>query len=146
MSIASLNNVLKIFRGGEPTPEEQRQLVKEALLMTLARASSADTNIHPVEVETVQRIIKEVTGEEVSAADIRVAARSELFENTPLEKCLARIGRKLKAADRALIARSLAEVIRSDVKVTRYEVVFFDKIANALAVTPAELAGLIADQ
>jgi uncharacterized tellurite resistance protein B-like protein len=145
MSIATLSNVLKIFGGGEPSAEEERQLVKEALLMTLARASAADSQIHPVEVETVREIIRQATGEDISPADVRVAAHSELFESTPLTSCLAGIGRKIKAGDRAMIVRSLAEVIKSDVKVTAREVAFFNDVAGALKVTPAELAGLIAE-
>jgi uncharacterized tellurite resistance protein B-like protein len=143
MSIAKLANVLKIFGGGEPSPEEERNLFKETLLMTLARASSADSSISPVEVETVRKIIKRVTDDDVSSADVRVAAHSELFETTPLTTCLSRIGRKLKVRDRVMVVQSLAEVIRSDVEVTAREVEFFDGIANALKVTPAELAGLI---
>ena len=48
MSIASLGGVLKIFGGSEPTPEEQAQLTKEVMLMTLARATAADTNIKAI--------------------------------------------------------------------------------------------------
>ena len=43
MSIASLSGVLKIFGGSEPTPDEKAELAKEVMLMTLARATSADT-------------------------------------------------------------------------------------------------------
>ena len=42
--------------------------------MTLARATSADTNIKNVEVERVQEVLKARTGDDFSAADIRVAA------------------------------------------------------------------------
>jgi uncharacterized tellurite resistance protein B-like protein len=143
MSIAKLTHVLKIFGGAEPSPEEEHKLVKETLMMTLARASSADSSISPVEVETVREIIKRVTGDDVSSADVRVAAHAELFETTPLTTCLSRIGGKLKAKDRVMVVQSLAEVIRSDVEITAREVAFFDGVANALKVTPAELAGLI---
>ncbi len=145
MSIADLSNVLKIFGGGEPTPEEHQQLVQEALLMTLARAASADANIAPCEVTTVQTIVKRETGKDISEAEIRVAARGELFETTPLDKYLSSVARKLNEGDRALIARALAEVILSDVQVTAREVAFFNQMAGALDVSPASLAGLTAD-
>ena len=143
MTIASLASVLKFFGGAEPSPEERNQLVKEALLMTLARASSSDSNIDPVEVSSVQRIIKEATGEDVSEADIRVAAHAELFETTSLDTALSKLSHTLNAKDCALIANSLAEVIRSDLHVSEREAEFFDKVAGSLKITPSQLAGLI---
>ena len=145
MSIANLSNVLKIFRGTDLTPEEKNELFREVLLMTLARASSSDANIAPVEVETVKAIVEKSTGREISAADVRVAAASELYETAPLEKYLSSCGRKLDATSRVTTVQALAEVIKSDTQITSREVQFFDMVALALAVTPAELAGLIAD-
>ncbi len=143
MSIVNLSNVIKIFRGTEISPEEEKELFREVLLMTLSRASSSDAHIHPVEVETVQRILQQLIGEKVSRADIRIAARSELYETAPLEKYLASCGRKLDAQNRVATVKALAEVIRSDTEVSYQEVHFFDMVTNALAVTPAELAGLV---
>lgn len=145
MSIADLSNVLKIFRGTDLTPEEKKQLFREVLLMTLARASSSDANIAPVEVETVQAILEKTTGKDISAASIRVAAASDLYETASLEKFLSSCGRKLDATSRVTTVQALAEVIKSDTRVTSREVDFFDMVARALAVTPAELAGLIVD-
>lgn len=145
MSIADLSNVLKIFRGTDLTPEEEKHLFREVLLMTLARASSSDANIAPVEVETVQAIVKKTTGKDISAASIRVAAASDLYETASLEKFLSSCGRKLDATSRVTTVQALAEVIKSDTRVTSREVDFFDMVARALAVTPAELAGLIVD-
>jgi len=42
------------------------------------------------------------------------------------------------------IVQTLAEVIRSDTEVSVLEVDFFNKIADALRATPAELVGLSA--
>lgn len=145
MSIADLSSVLKIFHGTELTPEEEKELFREVLLMTLARASSSDANIAPVEVETVQAILEKTTGKDISAASIRVAAASELYETASLEKFLSSCGRKLDATSRVTTVQALAEVIKSDTRVTSREVDFFDMVARALAVTPAELAGLVVD-
>jgi uncharacterized tellurite resistance protein B-like protein len=143
--MANLSNVLKIFRGTDLNPEEESELFREVLLMTLSRASSSDANIAPIEVETVQAIVEKSTGEAVSAADIRVAAASELYETAPLEKYLSSCGRKLDATSRVATVQALADVIKSDTRVTSREVQFFDMVALALAVTPAEIAGLIVD-
>lgn len=144
MSIADLSNVLSIFGGSEPDPEKQKELFKEVLLMTLARASSSDSNIQQIEVESIRGILKQETGEEFSVADVRKAARADLYETVPLRKYLSSASRKLKSEDRVTVIQTLAEVIRSDTEVSVLEIDFFNSVAEALKATPAELIGLAA--
>ena len=144
MGIADLSNVLSIFRGSEPDPEAQKELFKEVLLMTLARASSSDASIQQIEVESIQGILKRETGDEISVADVRKAARSDLYEDVPLGKYLSSASKKLSSEDRVKIVQTLAEVIRSDTEVSVLEVDFFNSIADALKATPAELMGISA--
>ena len=143
MSIADLSNILKIFSGSEPSPEERQLVFKETLLMTLARATDADSNVKPVEIESVQAILKRVTGDDISAADIRIAAGSEIYETAPLDKHLAKIRGTLSADDSATVVHCLAEVLKSDVQISSLETDFFDMVANALKVKPSRLAGLV---
>lgn len=142
MSIADLSSVLKIFGGTEISAKEQKSVYQEVLLMVLARASSSDSNIQPVEIETIQELIERETGKKVSNKDIRKAGRVELYETTPLVKYLGSVCRKLKDADRVRIVHLLAEVIRSDTSVSVLEIDFFNRVAKALKATPAEVAGL----
>lgn len=143
MNLASLGAVVQAFTGmGEMSAEEQRTLYREVMLMTLSRATSTDANIAPVEVEKVREILCRVLDEDVSVADVRVAANSEIFETAPLEKYLARCGRRLTLAQRGTIARALSEVIHADERVTEREIEFFNMAAGALEVTAAELVGL----
>jgi uncharacterized tellurite resistance protein B-like protein len=144
MAIIDLSNVLKIFGGGKDSPEQHKDLVKEVLLMTLSRASSSDSNTHPCEIATVQKVLKDVTGEDISAADIRVAAASELYERAPLEKYLSGVAPSLSRQDRVTVSNSLATVIKSDVKVNPQEAKFFNEVVAALGISPAEVAGLVA--
>ncbi len=143
MSIASLAGVLKIFGGSEPTPEEQAQLAKEVMLMTLARATSADTNIKAIEVEKVREVLQAHTGEDFPAADVRVAAHSSIYEKAPLDKYLSTSAKKLGPDDRLDIAHALAEVINADGRVSDREITFFNDVVNNLSLTPAQLMGLI---
>jgi len=145
MSIARLSNVLKFFGGGEPSEEERQELFKEALLMTLSRASESDSNIDPVEVVSVIEIMHRETGDTVSEADVRVAANSELYETAPLDQHLARLSQNLRTAERVRILKALGEVIISDVRISPREVDFCNWIAKAFAVTPADLLGLSQD-
>lgn len=142
MSMSSLKSVLSIFRGGELSPEQQAQLFKEVALMTLARATSADSNIHHIEVEKVASVLKQRTGEDFPVADIRVAAQSAIFERAPLERYLKSSSKRLSWQDRLSIAEALAEVIEADERVTEREIAFFDEVAVALDLTPSQLIGL----
>ncbi len=144
MAIADLKNVLNIFGEAEASVEQQNELFKEVLLMTLARAADADINIQSVEVERIQEILKAHTGVEFSSADIRVAARAELYAESTLRKYLGSVRTKLSDAHRAETIQALADVFRSDSNVSVLEIDFFDRVAVALQVSPSQIAGLVA--
>ena len=144
MAIADLKNVLKIFGGSDVGKEQQNELFKEVLLMTLARAADADINIQSAEIDRIQEILKKHTGEDFSAADIRVAARAELYAEATLRKYLASVSKKLTDAQRAETIQALADVFRSDANISVLEIDFFNRVADVLGVTPAQIAGLTA--
>ena len=146
MAIADLKNVLKIFGGSELSDGERDELRKEVMLMTLARAADADINIQTVEVERIREILKENTGEDFSSADIRVAARSELYAEANLRKYLGTVRKKLRDQDRADVVQALADVFRSDSDVSVLEIDFFNRTVEALQATPAQIAGLVAGE
>ena len=143
MSLVDFSQVLKIFGGSSISSEDQESLYKEALLLTLARATNADSNIDPAEIATVKEVIEGITGETVEAADIRVAATSALYESAPLKDYLKKAGRSLSPRQRRSIVTALADIIRSDSDVRSAEVEFFNSVCTALDVSHAELAGLI---
>ncbi len=143
MAIADLTSVLTIFGGSELSEDEQKELIKEVLLMTLARAANADINIQTAEVDRIREILKEHTGEDFSEADIRVAAREELYAEATLRKYLGSVRHKLSPTERAGTVHALADVLRSDQSVSVLEVDFFNRVAEALQATPAEIAGLV---
>ena len=142
MSIASLGGVLKIFGGSEPSAEEQAQLAKEVMLMTLARATAADTNIKAIEVDKVREVLLAKTGEDFPAADVRVAANSRIYESAPLNKYISSAAKKLGDSDRLGIAQALADVVNADGRVSDREIEFFNEVVDSLNLTPAQLMGL----
>ena len=142
MPLADLKNVLNIFGGSDISEDQQNDLFKEVLLMTLARAADADINIQSVEVDRIREIIKDHTGEDVSAADVRVAARAELYAEANLRKYLKEVSGKLTDGHRGEVVQALADVFRSDEHVSPLEVDFFNRTVEALGATPAQIAGL----
>ncbi len=144
MAVADLSSVLKVFGKSSPSEENQDDLYKEVLLMTLAGASKADANIHPVEIETIQQIMQRETGQVLTEADIRKAARPHLNESANLRKYLRSVRRQLKLEDRSKIVQAVGDVIKSDTQINVLEIDFFYQVADALRITPAEQLGLTA--
>ena len=142
MALADLSSILSIFGGSSPTEEDQDTLYKEVLLMTLARASSADTNMHPVEIKSIQGIMQTETGQQISEADIRKASRPDLYESANLRKYLRSVQGQLNSGNKATILQALGDVIKSDTEISALEIDYFNRVADALNVTPAEAAGL----
>jgi uncharacterized tellurite resistance protein B-like protein len=142
MALADLKNVLNIFGGNDISEDQQNELFKEVLLMTLARAADADINIQAAEIDKIRAIIKAHCGEDVSEADVRVAARAELYAEASLRKYLARVSKQLHHKHKVEIVQALTDVFRSDEHVSPLEVDFFNRTIEALGATPAEIAGL----
>jgi len=141
MSLVKFEAITNLFRNSD-TEADQKQLLKEVLLMVLARATSADTNVHPDEIACVQRILAEHTGETFSQGDIHTAAQSAIFERQSLDRYLNKATRKLGDEDRMLIIQALITVLRTDDHIREFELDYFDRVANALKATPSEIAGL----
>ena len=144
MAIADLKYVLKVFGGSDVDASHEVNLFEEVLLMTLARAANADVSIQHVEVESIQQILKKHTDRDFSTADVRVAAREELYAEATLVKYLRKVQKRLTDAHCTEIVQALAEVFRSDQNISALEVDFFNNVVNALNVTPAQIAGLTA--
>ena len=132
MAIADLKNVLNIFHGSALNKVQQDALRKEVMLMTLARAADADINIQTIEVDRIQQILKQHTGEKFSAKDIRLAARAELYAEATLRKYLVAVSKKLRSKDRKDIVHALTEVFSSDSEVSVLEIDFFNRTVKAL--------------
>ena len=135
-------DLLKGLFSGSDSESNSKQLLKEILLLVLARATRADTNIEADELTTVQSILNEVLGETISLADVKLAATSEMFERRSLDRSLTKATRKLTDEDRILILQCLAKVFRADKQIRESELDYYDRVANALKATPSEIAGL----
>ena len=142
MGETSFINVRNIFGGKKFSAEQEEELFREVLILTLSRMTRADLNVDPAEVDAVIDYVKKETDADLSSSTIRVAASSELFEETPIEKRLKKISKHLSSHHRVKIVNGLKIIIGSDDRVSDSEKEFFNAITNALNVTPSELAGL----
>ncbi len=141
MASVDLAYIRKLFTDGfkgEGDPEAYREL----MLMILARATDADSYTHPAEVESVQAVIKRHLDEDVSPAEIRTIALSDLYQSAPLEKYISRLAPKLSIEQRKEIIAALMDVLKADGRVAASEAIYFDMVAMALRMTYSEVAGL----
>ena len=141
MASGKLSSVLKLF-DNDPTPEEQDDLKREVMLLVLARATAADTNIKDVEIEKVREVLTAHLNTEFDASEVRVAANSELYERAPLKKILSTSAARMRDDDKVETIQALAEVISVDGRVSALEIACFNEVAIAMSVTPAEIMGL----
>ena len=144
MAIADLSRYLKSFSESSPSEEKQQGLYREVLLMTLARASRSDANIHSVEIETIQQIMQRETDQDLTEADIRKAARPDLYESVNLRKYLRSVQGRLNTENKTTIVQAVADVIKSDTQINVLEIDFFNRVVDALRITPAAQLGLTA--
>ena len=69
------------------------------MLMTLSRATAADSRILDVEVR-VRAVLEEKLNKVYSSADIRVAANSEIYEVAALRQYLASVAGRMREAEK----------------------------------------------
>ena len=74
-------NSIKAALSDKSISQDKRAMFKEVLVLVLARATRADTNVASVEVQHVINVLKEETGDDYTEARILTAASSELFES-----------------------------------------------------------------
>ena len=141
MALVDLEYVKRLF-GGRAAAQPEAELYKELLLMVLARATDADSYTHPAEIDVVQRVLEEDLGQRIEVSDIRIAARSKLYEAAPLEKYIARLGPQLSKSDRRNILAALVEVLKADERVATSEIRYFNMVAIAMELSFADVVGL----
>jgi uncharacterized tellurite resistance protein B-like protein len=144
MAFGDLSSVLKSFGGSSSGEEIQEDVYEEVLLTTLAQASKADANIHPLEIETIKQIMRRETGQVLTEADIRRASRTDINGSANLRKYLRRVQGQLNSENKTAILRALVDVIKSDTEINVLEIDYFNRVVDALRMTPAEQFGLSA--
>ena len=138
-------SLLKSIFGGKSLPdEEQRALFEELLFLTLARASRTDLDTAEVEVDIICKILDD-HGVKVTPQEVRLASMSELYEDAPLEKYLAKGGQQLNISHRQNIISGLLSVVKGDGVVGSAESEFFNLVAEALDLSPIHLVGVTVD-
>lgn len=128
-----------LFGGSQLSDEKQQELFAETMFMVLSGATRADLHIEGVEVERVKSILEKSLGREYSVAEIKLAGETELIETAPIQKYVEKASKKLSVEQRQQILHAMAEVFHSDGNMGALETEFFNTIARALSLTPAQM-------
>ncbi|MEO1082091.1 MAG: TerB family tellurite resistance protein [Pseudomonadota bacterium] len=143
MALVDFTKLKQMF--GDTPADSDKDLFRELFVLVLARATDADAYTHPVEIATVQEVIREDLGEELSAAEIRTAALSKIYEKVPLQRCLTDAATKLSGEQRRSILAGLVKVMHADERVSSREAEFFNMVVDSLHLSAADAAGLIVE-
>lgn len=143
---SSLNAILSLFDDSSKVEQDDDVLYNETVLMTLARATSVDSNIHPAEIGLVRESISDLTGQDVTDRDIRVAANSQIYEEGSLSRYLNAVSVRLPNERKVALVNGLAQIIKADERVTEREVFFFNMVVSDLHLRASDLLGLTQTQ
>ena len=139
---SSLSAIFKLFDETSGSSEEDEELFNETVLMTLSRATSVDSNIHPAEIGLVRDIVSELTGQEISDSDVRVAANSHIYEEGSLSRYLNAVSVRISVERKIALINALASIINADERITEREVFFFNMVVSDLNLRASDLVGL----
>lgn len=143
MALVDFDKIKQLF--GDAPADADQQLFRELFVLVLSRATEADAHTHPVEIASVQAVLKRELGEDLSDAQIRTAALSKIYESAPLKRYLASAALKLTLEQRRKIVGGLVDVMEADNRISSKEAEFFNMVVDALELSAADAAGLYAD-
>lgn len=138
----SLSAIFKLFDETSGSPVEDEELFNETVLMTLSRATSVDSNIHPAEIGLVRDMVCELTGQDITDSDVRVAANSHIYEEGSLSRYLNAVSLRLPLERKIALINALATIIKADKRITEREVFFFNMVVGDLNLRASDLVGL----
>lgn len=144
MALVDFDKVKQLF--GDAPQTEDADLFRELFVLVLSRATDADSYTHPVEIASVQAVIRDELGESLSDSEIRTAALSKIYESVPLQKCLGDAAPKLSKEQRRAILRGLVTVMHADERISSREADFFNMVVASMRLTAADAAGLIVEE
>ena len=111
MALVNLEN-LKSLMCAESSSDSERETFKTLLFTILSKASRVDLHTDSSEVEAIQKIMLEYTGETYEAGTIRAEAIEQSQEESL--RPVAKAATKLPEGLRVLAIDALASVMRAD--------------------------------
>lgn len=142
MALVDLQKLKSLVTAGSSAHDESERF-KQLLFMILTKAARVDLHTDAAEVDLIQKIMLEYTGEAYEAATIRAEATAQSQENSlrPISKLASTLPENL----RVLAVSALKEVMGADERVSYAEIDYFNAVAGAMRLSFADVAGLLQD-
>ena len=140
MALVNLEN-LKSLMCAESSSDSERETFKTLLFTILSKASRVDLHTDSSEVEAIQKIMLEYTGETYEAGTIRAEAIEQSQEESL--RPVAKAATKLPEGLRVLAIDALASVMKADDQISYAEIDYFNAVAGAMRLSFADVAGLL---
>jgi len=142
MALVNLQS-LKSLMTSTASADDERENYKTLLFTILTKASRVDLHTDGSEVELIQKIMLEYTGETYDAGSIRAEAIAQSQDESL--RPVAKLAAKLPESMRVLAIDALASVMRADDQISYAEIDYFNAVAGAMRLSFADVAGLLKD-
>jgi uncharacterized tellurite resistance protein B-like protein len=142
MALVNLQS-LKSLMTSTTSADDDRENYKTLLFTILTKASRVDLHSDGTEIELIQKIMFDYTGETFDAGSIRAEAIAQAQGESL--RPVAKLAAKLPESMRVLAIDALASVIRADDNISYAEIDYFNAVAGAMRLSFADVAGLLQD-
>ena len=142
MALVNLQS-LKSLMTSTTSADDDRESYKTLLFTILTKASRVDLHSDGTEIELIQKIMFDYTGETYDAGSIRAEAIAQAQGESL--RPVAKLAAKLPESMRVLAIDALASVIRADDNISYAEIDYFNAVAGAMRLSFADVAGLLQD-
>ena len=122
---------------------DECEIFKQLLFKLLTKAARIDLHTDTSEVELIQTLMLEYTGESYDTGVIRAEAAIQAQETSlrPVAKLAAKLPENL----RVLAIGALKEIMGADERISYAEIDYFNAVAGAMRLSFADVAGLLQD-
>lgn len=131
----------EVAAGGADIEAEFRTTVRRVMVMMML----ADGDIDPEEVEVIRGVFRDLSGREISAAEVQAEAAQVRTDDATIESYLASARVFLNNNGKEAVVKAAMMVAGADDRVDETERDLLDRIATALEITPAHFRGIAAE-
>lgn len=115
----------------------------KAIKRTMVDMMLADGVVDDEEVRTIQGTYRELTGVELSAADVQQEIRTATEENIPVQQFLGTMAGNLNDAGKEMVITAAFRVAAADGEFQDEEKAYLGEIGTALDMSPAHVSGVL---
>lgn len=142
MALVDLEKIKALVKTGSSAADE-REIFGRLLLIILTKAARIDLHTDASEIDMIQNLLQEYTGQTYDSGTLRAEAIAQSQETSL--RPVAKLAAKLPEEMRVLAIGALKDVMGADERVSYAEIDYFNAVAGAMRLSFADVAGLLQD-